>query len=145
MYNTIDLTLLVILAFSLLYGFYKGIITLSVPIIAIIATIIIGPVIYNHTSKYFDHSFILKIIVFLATYSISRIILSKVEKSFKKILKVIFLGWVDRVLGALFAISSICIIIYIVFNIALTFNNNININSKILNYMYITINDILRL
>ena len=114
MFNNIDILLIAILIFALIYGLYRGLISIIIPVIAIILTFIIAPLIYNHMSKYFDHSLILKIISLIATYSITRIILSKVEKSIKDILKIIYLSWVDRIIGAaaLLFISSAPIIRY---------------------------------
>ena len=111
MFNSADFVIIIILGFIFLYGFYKGIISITVPIIAIIITFIIAPLIYNNLSKIFNHSVILKIISFIASYSIIRIILSKVEDSIKKLLKIIFLGWVDRMLGAIVLTLIACIII----------------------------------
>lgn len=111
MFNSADFVIIIILGFIFLYGFYKGIISITVPIIAIIITFIIAPLIYNNLSKIFNHSVILKIISFIASYSIIRIILSKVEDSIKKLLKIIFLGGVDRMLGAIVLTLTACIII----------------------------------
>lgn len=111
MFNSADFVIIIILGFIFLYGFYKGIISITVPIIAIIITFIIAPLIYNNLSKIFNHSVILKIISFIASYSIIRIILSKVEDSIKKLLKIIFLGGVDRMLGAIVLTLIACIII----------------------------------
>lgn len=111
MFNSADFVIIIILGFIFLYGFYKGIISITVPIIAIIITFIIAPLIYNNLSKIFNHSVILKIISFIASYSIIRIILSKVEDSIKKLLKIIFLGGVDRLLGAIVLTLIACIII----------------------------------
>lgn len=111
MFNSFDFIIIIILGFIFLYGFYKGIISITVPIVAIIVTFIIAPLIYNNLSKIFNHSVILKIISFIASYSIIRIILSKVEDNIKKLLKIIFLGWVDRLLGAIVLTLVACIII----------------------------------
>ena len=92
MFNSLDIFIIIILFLIFLYGLYKGIISITVPIIAIIITFIIAPLIYNFASKYFNHSIILKIISFIASYSIIRIILSKVEDSIKKLLKIILMA-----------------------------------------------------
>ena len=84
MFSNIDILLIAILIFALIYGLYRGLISIITPVIAIIITFIIAPLIYNHMSKYFDHSLILKIISLIATYSITRIILSKVENTMER-------------------------------------------------------------
>ena len=89
---TLDTLFIVIFAVLLIYGLCRGLISIIIPILAIIATFLIAPLIYNHISKFFSHSAILKIISLIASYSIIRIILSKVEKSIKDILKVIYLS-----------------------------------------------------
>ena len=73
----IDTLLIIILAVLFIYGFAKGLISIIIPIAAVIVSFIIAPLIYNHMSKYFDHSIILKIISLIVTYSIIRIILLK--------------------------------------------------------------------
>ena len=144
MFNSFDFIIIIILGFIFLYGFYKGIISITVPIIAIIITFIIAPLIYNNLSKIFNHSVILKIISFIASYSIIRIILSKVEDSIKKLLKIIFLGWVDRLLGAIVLTLVACIIIAFISSIITILPTeilkpeylNLIQNSKILNLIY---------
>ena len=145
MFSTVDTVLIIILSVLFVYGFYKGFISMTIPLIAIVITIIFAPLIYNHMSKYFNHSLILKIISLIASYSIIRIILSKIEENLKKILKAIFLGWVDRLLGALVIMFISCfvitIIIYIIQSLDMTYNNII-IQSKVAMYIYNTFNNI---
>ena len=144
MFNSFDFIIIIILGFIFLYGFYKGIISITVPIIAIIITFIIAPLIYNNLSKIFNHSVILKIISFIASYSIIRIILSKVEYSIKKLLKIIFLGWIDRLIGAIVLTLVVCIIIAFISSIITILPaeilkpeySNLIQNSKILNLIY---------
>ncbi|OEJ14892.1 colicin V production protein [Brachyspira hampsonii] len=139
MFSNIDIILIAILVFALIYGLYKGLISIIIPVIAIIITFIIAPLIYNHLSKYFDHSFILKIISLIATYSITRIILSKVEKSVKDILKIIYLSWVDRIIGAAVLLFISSAIIYFVVGIIITLspeNTQLFSKSIILNYIF---------
>ena len=144
MFNSFDFIIIIILGFIFLYGFYKGIISITVPIIAIIITFIIAPLIYNNLSKIFNHSVILKIISFIASYSIIRIILSKVEDSIKKLLKIIFLGWIDRMLGAIVLTLVACIIIAFISSVIIILPteilkpeySNLIQNSKILNLIY---------
>ncbi len=144
MFNSFDFIIIIILGFIFLYGFYKGIISITVPIIAIIITFIIAPLIYNNLSKIFNHSVILKIISFIASYSIIRIILSKVEDSIKKLLKIIFLGWIDRLIGAIVLTLVVCIIIAFISSIITILPaeilkpeySNLIQNSKILNLIY---------
>ena len=117
MFNSIDILLIVILTAAFLYGLYKGLISIITPIIAIIITFVIAPLIYNHLSKYFGHSIILKVISLIAIYSITRIILSKVEKSIKDILKIIYLSWIDRLACAAALVFAAGAIIYLIINL----------------------------
>ncbi len=117
MLNNIDIFLIVILTAVLIYGLYKGLISVITPIIAIIITFIIAPLIYNHMSKYFNHSIILKIISLIAAYSLIRVILSKAEKSIKDILKVIYLSWIDRLACAVILLFTAGAVIYFAANI----------------------------
>ena len=139
MFSTVDTVLIIILSVLFIYGFCKGLISMTIPIIAIIITLIAAPLIYNHMSKYFNHSLILKIISLIASYSIIRIILSKIEINFKKILKAIFLDWVDRVLGAVVLLFISCFIIAIIVSLIKSLDSQYNdiINqSKIAIYIY---------
>ncbi|ASJ22082.1 CvpA family protein [Brachyspira hampsonii] len=139
MFSNIDILLIAILVFALIYGLYRGLISIIIPVIAVIITFIIAPLIYNHLSKYFDHSFILKIISLIATYSITRIILSKVEKSVKDILKIIYLSWADRIIGAAVLLFISSAIIYFVVGIIITLspeNTQLFSKSIILNYIF---------
>ncbi|WP_297285798.1 CvpA family protein [uncultured Brachyspira sp.] len=138
MFNNIDIVIIIFLVFIFIYGFYRGIISITIPVIAIVATFIIAPIIYNHASKYFDHSIILKIVSFLISYSVIRIILSKAADSIKKVLKMIFLSWVDRVLGAIVLLFIVSLIISIVsyFILNMTEYGYIIYSSKVLMYIY---------
>ncbi len=139
MLSNIDILLIAILVFALIYGLYRGLISIIIPVIAIIITFIIAPLIYNHMSKYFHHSLILKIISLIATYSITRIILSKVEKSIKDILKIIYLSWVDRIIGAAALLFISSTVIYFIVGIIITLspeNTQLFSKSIVLNYMF---------
>lgn len=138
MFNNIDIVVIIFLVFIFIYGFYRGIISITIPVIAIISTFIIAPIIYNHASKYFDHSIILKIVSFLISYSVIRIILSKAADSIKKVLKMIFLSWVDRILGAIVMLFIVSLIISLVsyFVINMTEYSSIIYSSKVLMFIY---------
>ena len=139
MFSNIDILLIIILVCILIYGLYRGLISIIIPVIAIIITFIIAPLIYNHMSKYFDHSLILKIISLIATYSITRIILSKVEKSIKDILKIIYLSWVDRIIGAAALLFISAAAIYFIVGIIITLspeNTQLFSKSIIINYIF---------
>ncbi|MEI0566176.1 CvpA family protein [Brachyspira pulli] len=137
---TLDTLFIVIFAVLLIYGLCRGLISIIIPILAIIATFLIAPLIYNHMSKFFSHSAILKIISLIASYSIIRIILSKVEKSIKDILKVIYLSWVDRLLGTGTIMMIAIIITYFAVNMIIyifpEYSDIIN-QSKIINYIFV--------
>lgn len=138
MFNNIDIVVIIFLVFIFIYGFYRGIISITIPVIAIISTFIIAPIIYNHASKYFDHSIILKIVSFLISYSVTRIILSKAADSIKKVLKMIFLSWVDRILGAIVMLFIVSLIISLVsyFVLNMTEYGGIIYSSKVLMFIY---------
>ncbi|ADK31825.1 Colicin V production protein [Brachyspira pilosicoli WesB] len=138
MFNNIDIVVIIFLVFIFIYGFYRGIISITIPVIAIISTFIIAPIIYNHASKYFDHSIILKIVSFLISYSVIRIILSKAADSIKKVLKMIFLSWVDRILGAIVMLFIVSLIISLVsyFVLNMTEYGSIIYSSKVLMFIY---------
>lgn len=138
MFNNIDIVVIIFLVFIFIYSFYRGIISITIPVIAIISTFIIAPIIYNHASKYFDHSIILKIVSFLISYSVIRIILSKAADSIKKVLKMIFLSWVDRILGAIVMLFIVSLIISLVsyFVLNMTEYGGIIYSSKVLMFIY---------
>lgn len=138
MFNNIDIVIIIFLVFIFIYGFYRGIISITIPVIAIISTFIVAPIIYNHASKYFEHSIILKIVSFLISYSVIRIILSKAADSIKKVLKMIFLSWVDRILGAIVILFIVSLIISIVsyFVLNMTEYGGIIYSSKVLMFIY---------
>ena len=135
MFNNIDIVVIIFLVFIFIYGFYRGIISITIPVIAIISTFIIAPIIYNHASKYFDHSIILKIVSFLISYSVIRIILSKAADSIKKVLKMIFLSWVDRILGAIVMLFIVSLIISLVSYFVPEYGGIIY-SSKVLMFIY---------
>lgn len=140
MLSNIDILLTALLTAMFLYGLYKGLISVITPAAAVISVLIISPLIYNQMSKYFNHSIILKIISLIASYSIIRIILSKVEKSIKDILKIIYLSWIDRLMGGIVILFISCSVIYLIMITAVYLSpdyEKLFSNSIILNNIFI--------
>lgn len=140
--STLDLCIIIIIAISFIYGACKGAISIISPIISFIAAIFISPIVHNflikHISIYKDN-IIYKIIIFILIYVIIRIIISKIEKQLKKILNMIFLGWLDRILGGIFSVLIVSFIMtFIVFVVFIMSDYNIAkvYNSSILLYLY---------
>ena len=112
MFSNIDILLIIILVCLLIYGLYRGLISIIIPVIAIIITFIIAPLIYNHMSKYFDHSLILKII---------------------------YLSWADRIIGAAALLFISAAVIYFIVGIIITLspeNTQLFSKSIIINYIF---------
>ena len=116
----IDTVLILILLFAMIYGSIKGFMSMAEPVIAFLISIFLTPMANIFLLKYisfYEEKLIFKILLFLIIYAISRFLISILKTNLKKILRTIYLGWVDHLIGAISSviIASMLILLVLTF------------------------------
>lgn len=110
----IDTILISILIFAIIYGSIKGFMSMVEPVISFLISVFLTPMTNIFLIRYisfYEERLLFKILLFLFIYVIIRFLISILKTNFKKILKTIYLGWVDHVLGAIVAFILIILIL----------------------------------
>ncbi len=134
----IDIPIIIIIVFSFIYGFKKGIIGFITPVVSIIAAFLLFPfvnIFLSNLIAQYNTNVFLKILSFILIYVILRIIFEKTKDLLEQILKVIFLDWLNKVAGGLFMSLIFMFIIWLIYAL-LAFvipDNPLQLNSIILN------------
>lgn len=133
----IDVVLISVLIFAILYGSIKGFMSIVDPIISFLIAIVITPMANIFLLRYvsfYENGTVFKIILFLFIYIIIRFLISKIKTCLKKILNTIYLGWLDYILGALTTLITASILTILILNIITEFTGK-TFHSKVLTYI----------
>ena len=139
--SIIDIVIVVVFVGAIIYGLYKGIISqlgsLGGIILGIIACRIFGdsvaglisdifPAISdNAQTAAFANSVIANVLVFIIAYFLVKI----AAKAIKSLTHALCLGFIDRILGAIFGLFKWCLVLSIVLNLWLVISPNSQIVS----------------
>ena len=123
--NPLDITFSVIIAFCLIRGGFRGIVKEASAIIGVFggffAAYTYYPLLAQQLSRFIDSSAWLNIISFLIIFGAIFAAVSALGVLIKYLLKVVFLGWVDRLCGAGFGlvkgilISAVLLMVFATF------------------------------
>jgi len=121
--NTFDVIVIVILAYSLLRGLFRGLLKEVASVAGVLGGFFAAYAFYAPAADYLK-SFIANpayrnILAFLAIFCIVVIVVNVVAVIIKYLLRIVFLGWVDRLGGFLFGALKGALIVSVVF-LALT-------------------------
>lgn len=133
--NWIDIILTLIIVWFAFKGYRKGFVveltTLISLIVAIIGAIKYKSVIENLLSQHLDlEGAYVPFLAFVITFLVLLIIVSFIGKLITKIIKIAQLGLLNRLLGALFAITKIAIILSLIVNGVDRINNETHLIKK---------------
>ena len=125
--NLIDLIIIALLGYGLIKGYKKGlIIELSSffgVFIAFFISINLDDIISRQIVELINISFdILNIIVFILTFLLSYSAIIFIAKGFTKLIKFVYLGLLNSLLGSLFGGLKLLLILMILSNIIFSFN-----------------------
>ncbi len=134
----IDLPIALIIILAFIHGYRKGILSFVIPFVAIAATILLFPlanaILVDFVAIYNANVFF-RILLFILIYVLLRVILEKFREFIEKILNVIFLQWINKIVGGVFVAFVALAIVWAVY-VLLAFvipNNPLELNSMILN------------
>lgn len=123
--NPLDITFCIIIAFCLIRGGFRGIVKEASSIIGVFggffAAYTYYPLVAEQLSRFIDSTSWLNIISFLILFAIVFAAVSALGILIKYLLKIVFLGWVDRLCGAGFGlvkgvlISAVLLMVFTTF------------------------------
>lgn len=123
--NLFDILVIVILSYCLICGIFRGVIKEISSLVGVLGGFYAAYTYYPDVSKFLqnwvaNHNY-LNVLSFLLIFIFIFLIISILGTIIKYILKIVFLGWVDRIFGAVFGIlkgtliSCILLIVFVSF------------------------------
>jgi len=113
--NSFDIIVIVIISFCVIRGVFRGLIKELSSIIGVLGGYYFAysyyMVLAKHLSRWISNTSYLNILSFLIIFSGILILISILGVVIKYILKIAYLGWVDRICGAGFGITKAILIV----------------------------------
>lgn len=122
--NLFDILVIIILTYCLIRGIFRGVIKEISSLIGVLGGFYAAYTYYTDVSKFFEKWIVnhyLNVLSFLLVFICVFLAISILGIIIKYILKIVFLGWVDRIFGAIFGIlkgiliSSVLLIVFVAF------------------------------
>ncbi|NOX34848.1 MAG: CvpA family protein [Deltaproteobacteria bacterium] len=140
--NAFDVAVIVIIAFCLIRGLFKGLIGEISGIIGVVAgfygAYTYYPLITVYVEKWIKTPGIRNLIAFFILFCAVLFVISLISVVIRKFLKLVFLGWVDRIFGLVFGAAKGMLVASILFIMITTFlpkSSNILTGSKFSPYV----------
>ncbi len=140
--NAFDILIIVIVSFCLIRGAFKGLIGEVSSIIGVVAAFYGAytyyPLITVYAQKWIENSGFRNIIAFFLMFCAILIIINLVSLLIRKLLNLVFLGWVDRTFGLIFGAVKGILIVSVIFIMITSFlpkNSNLLTTSKFSPYI----------
>ena len=116
--NLLDIFIIIVLAYCLIRGIFRGLIKELSAIIGVLAGFYAAytyyPILAKQLSRWISNTAYLNILSFLVIFCLILILVSVLGVIAKYLLKIAFLGWVDRICGAGFGIVKGILIVSVV-------------------------------
>jgi len=123
--NAFDIAVIVIVSFCLIRGGFKGLIGEVSGTIGVVAgfygAYTYYPLVTPYAEKWIENSGIRNLIAFFLLFCAILIIVSFISALIRKFLKLVFLGWVDRIVGIVFGGAKGILIVSVLFIMMTTF------------------------
>ncbi len=117
--NAFDIAAIVIIAFCLIRGLFKGLIGELSGIIGVVAgfygAYTYYPLIAVHTEKWIQNPGIRNLAAFFIIFCAILIMVGLISILIRKLLNFVFLGWVDRTFGLVFGAAKGLLIVSVIF------------------------------
>lgn len=116
--NALDMVIIVIIAFCLIRGVFRGLIKELSSIVGVFAGFYAAYTYYGFVAKplsrWISNTAYLNILSFLITFSLVFILVGIIGVIIKYLLNIAFLGWMDRICGAGFGITKGLLIVSVI-------------------------------
>ena len=117
--NAFDIVVIVIISFCLIRGAFKGLIGEVSGIIGVVAAFYGAytyyPMITVYAQKWIENTGVRNILAFFIIFCAILIVVGLVSLLIRKILNLVFLGWVDRTFGLVFGAAKGVLIVSVIF------------------------------
>ena len=140
--NAFDILIIVIVSFCLIRGAFRGLIGEVSSIIGVVAAFYGAytyyPLITVYAQKWIENAGFRNIIAFFLMFCAILIVINLVSLLIRKILNLVFLGWVDRTFGLVFGAVKGILIVSVIFIMVTSFlpkNSNLLTTSKFSPYI----------
>lgn len=123
--NAFDIAVIVIVSFCLIRGGFKGLIGEVSGTIGVVAgfygAYTYYPLVTPYAEKWIENPAVRSLTAFFVLFCVILIIVSLFSVLIHKLLKLVFLGWVDRVVGLVFGTAKGILIVSVLFIMITTF------------------------
>lgn len=140
--NAFDIAIIIIISFCLIRGLFKGLIGELSGIIGVVAgfygAYTYYPLIIPYIQKWIQNQGIRNLVSFFLLFCTILIVIGLISILIRKILNLVFLGWVDRTFGLVFGAAKGVLIVSVLFIMITAFlpkNSNILTGSKLSPYV----------
>lgn len=140
--NAFDIVVIIIISFCLIRGLFKGLIREISGIIGVIAGFYAAftyyPLLAPYAEPWIQNSGIRNLLSFFVLFCAVLILVSLISVLIHKLLKLVFLGWVDRTFGLIFGAAKGILVVSVLFVMITTFlpkNSNMLTASKLSPYV----------
>ena len=117
--NPFDMVIIVVLGFCVIRGIFRGLIKEMSSIIGVLAGFYAAYTYYMEISKFFSRiisdTAYLNILSFLIIFCVIFLLISVLGVAIKYLLNIAFMGWFDRVCGAVFGVVKGILIVSVLF------------------------------
>ena len=125
--NVFDIVIIVIVSFCLIRGAFKGLVGEVSGIIGVVAAFYGAYTYYSlitvYAEKWIENSGIRNIFAFFLIFCAILILIGFVSLLIRKLLNLVFLGWVDRSFGLLFGAAKGVLIVSVIFIMITSFSS----------------------
>ena len=123
--NPFDILIVTILSYGLIRGIFRGLVRELSSIIGVLGGFYAAYTYYPHVARFFSpwisDAAYLNIVSYMSVFSVVVIIVGILAVVIKYLLNIAYLGWVDRVCGALFGLLKGGLVICVVFIVLTAF------------------------
>ncbi|MCF6249620.1 MAG: CvpA family protein [Desulfobacula sp.] len=123
--NTFDIVVIVVISFCLIRGLFKGLVGEVSGIIGVVAgfygAFTYYPMIAVYAEPWIESSGIRSLLAFFLLFCIILSFVGLISILIRKLLKLVFLGWVDRTFGLVFGAAKGVLIMSVLFIMVTTF------------------------
>ena len=123
--NPFDILMLIILAYGLIRGIFRGLVRELASIVGVLGGFYAAYSYYPHVARlisaWITNPAYLNILSYLIIFSVVVVIVGILAVVIKYLLNIAYLGWVDRVSGALFGVLKSVLVISVVFIVLTAF------------------------
>ncbi|MBC2704889.1 CvpA family protein [Desulfobacula sp.] len=123
--NAFDIAVIVIISFCLIRGLFRGLIGEVSGTIGVVAgfygAYTYYPLITPYAEKWIENPGIRNLTAFFLLFCAILVIVSLISILIRKVLKLVFLGWVDRIFGLVFGAAKGVLVVSVLFIMITTF------------------------